>query len=469
MYPAVETLLSEPGAELRETHCSWIVLSADRALKFKKPVRFPFLDYGTQEARRHACNEEVRLNRLLAPEIYLGVRSFDGEPAVEMRRYDEHATLAGLARSGRLRAVHIDAVAARIADFHRHAHRSPSSTEPGRWQLRAATDLTELEAAGGPPAEQRSRFLATAVARHGAVLEGRRRRGLVRDGHGDLRAEHVLDTSPITIVDRVEFDWALRCTDVADDLSFLAMDLEALGARWAADLLIEAYAAAGGDPAPPPLAALFAWRRAIVRAKVALLAERPLDAARLLDLADRLAWRARGPLTIAVIGPPASGKSTLAQALSRRLELPVVSSDVVRKQLHGLAPADRGPEEIYTERATAETYRAVIAHARAREAPDAGVIVDATFSMPHHRAELASALRGPIHWIACEAPEVVLAARAARRSEGGFSTSDAGPAVAVEMAHGFAPVDALEGVLELDTMPPLDVQVAAVAAWLDAP
>lgn len=342
-----------------------------------------------------------------------------------------------------------------------------SRDQPSRWERQALADLTDVEGLNGPPAHLRCGFLATAMQRELTVLEGRRTAGLVRDGHGDLRAEHVLLTTPITIVDRLEFDPSLRCADVADDLAFLAMDLEWIGARWAADLLVEAYAAAGGNTAPPSLAALFAWRRALVRAKVALIRDLPEAAAGLLDLADQFAWRARAPITIAVIGPPASGKSTLATALAQRLEIPVVSSDVVRKQLRGLSPTERAGGDAYSSRATADTYAALTARARADEAPDGGVVIDATFSTAARRTELESALRGPVHWIVCEAPEAVLEARAAARAQDAQRISDAGPGVAVALAQAFEPTGGLTRVLRLDTQLAPAALASEVAAWID--
>lgn len=465
--PAVAALLAEPGAELHETHSAWVVLHADRALKVKKPVRFSFLDYTTVEARRDACREEVRLNRELAPGLYLGVRELDGEPAVEMRRFDEHATMAALLGSGRLHEAQVAEVAVRLAAFHAHAPRCAAAAASDDWRRRASADIADVVHHGGDGSEPGRRFLDAALRRLAPVLDGRGHAGLVREGHGDLRAEHVLLTTPLTIVDRLEFDRALRCADIADDLAFLAMDLEWLGARWAAELLLAAYADAGGTPAPPPLAALFAWRRALVRAKVALIGQRPEQAAALLQFAGRLAWRARPSVTLAVVGPPASGKTTLARALGERLEVPVVASDVVRKQLAGVAPTERLEDASYSAAATEASYRALIERARAEERPDGGVIVDATFSTVAQRTALGEALAGPVRWIRCTVPAEELERRARQRAHDAARISDAGPEVAVALAERFEPLDDLAGVLDVDTRAPLDAQVGAVAAWLD--
>ena len=146
----------------------------------------------------------------------------------------------------------------------------------------------------------------------------------MRDGHGDLRCEHVLLGPQVRVVDRIEFDPALRQMDVARDLAFLAMDLEAHGRRWAARELARAYRHAGGDPGSEQLRCFYSAYWALVRAKVALIAagthhgglrrRERARAERLWGLAERLCWRARGPVVIVVCGPAASGKSTLAGA-----------------------------------------------------------------------------------------------------------------------------------------------------------
>ena len=194
-----------------------------------------------------------------------------------------------------------------------------------------------------------------------AVLAGRRaelrRRaaaGLVRDGHGDLRAEHVVLERGIEIVDCVEFDPALREIDVGLDLAFLVMDLMRRDERLAA-ALVSAYREAGGDPGDDALVAFFAAQRALIRAKVALVragqvdgadaARRRADAAALLELAGRLGWRVRLGAAAIVCGAAASGKSTLAAALAERAGATVLSSDIVRKELVGVPATARAPDE----------------------------------------------------------------------------------------------------------------------------
>src|SRR6185437_11740127 len=168
----------------------------------------------------------------------------------------------------------------------------------------------------------------------------------VRDGHGDLRAEHVLLTAgDVVVVDCIEFEPQLRQIDVAADLAFLVMDLHTSGRRDLAASLVGAYRAAGGDTGDDALVAWLASYRALVRAKVMLLraAQQSSEesgrsramADRLLGVAELLVWQARGPVTVAVGGLSASGKTTLAKALARRAGLPYLSSDLTRKAAAG--------------------------------------------------------------------------------------------------------------------------------------
>lgn len=482
----------------RESHGAWVVLAGERAYKLKKPVRFSFLDYSTPAARRAACEEEVRVNRPLAGELMLGVcglRPTDGgialsdaddEDAIDwvvvMRRFDEDRTMAALLERGRLTADQVRAVAARLSAFHSVAEIVDDPDPCGRVKATMTRNLDELcEAAGETPGEGPIGALGALL--QGAALErcqdlaARGRARLVRDGHGDLRADHVLlQNGGVLVVDRIEFDPALRRIDVADDLSFLVMDLEARGARDAAGLLVTAYRDAGGDPGDRALIAMFAAHRALVRAKVALLrasqepaGTAPASAPQLVALAARLAWRARTPLALLVCGPPASGKSTLAAALAERSGLPMISSDRLRKDRLGLTADIHAPAAAYDMAARADVYRDLGRRARATLDTGEGVIVDATFSDPSLlRAfldELAPAQRPLACAVECRAPLEVLLARAAEPRRG---ASDAGPSVAERLTRSHRPitefgqkrVTAIDGALEPQR------QIAAIELWL---
>jgi aminoglycoside phosphotransferase family enzyme/predicted kinase len=483
-----------------ETHSSWVHVCADRAYKVKKPVALGFLDYSTLALRRAACREEVRINRELAPDIYLGVRalvaSAEGlrlahedapaavEYAVEMRAFAAEDTLAGTIAAGGPAPGRLAAVASVLAGFHARAP-AASGGSPAELLEGWRENLAELEhAAAGLAAERLPSdcdgFACAFLAAHQREIQCRRAAGLVRDGHGDLRCEHVLLAPEVQIVDRIEFDPGLRRGDVACDIAFLAMDMEALGAAAAVGDLLAAYRRAGGDPGSRQLLRFHAAHRALVRVKVALLAasqlngrerERELSRAqRLLRLAEELCWRARAPLALVVCGPAASGKSTLAAALAAASGYPVLSSDRVRKASAGLPPEARGGEEIYTEARTRETYAELAARAEVLLHAESGVILDATFRVRERRTALLARI-DPARclFVRCRVPEVVAVERARLRASSRDRVSDAGPALAAEHQITFEELEELAPlqVLDLDATAAPAAQLAAVRQAAD--
>jgi len=503
--------LADPGAypsrparvELRETYLSWVFLAGDRAYKVKKPLVLPFVDYGTPTRRRRMCREEVRLNARLAPDVYLGVRSIvpsgDGvriaaedaagalDWAVEMRRYDERLTMAALRDRGELAAEAVERVGQAIAAFHRDCARVRPHAYTPALEARLHRNVAELlevaaPAGRGPAVTALERFSRAFLAAHAGTLNDRARRGRVREGHGDLRAEHVVLEDPLQIVDCVEFDRDLRRLDVAEDLAFLVMDLSVPGDGAWARVLVDAYRAAGGDPGGDWLLAFFACHRALVRAKVALLTagqhtagseDRDLACAQagaLLELARRCSWQARAPLVLVLCGVPASGKSHLAQALADAGGMTRISSDVERKRLAGLRPHEPASDEHYTAAFSARTYAELGRLAAAGSGQPDVVIVDATFRRRADRDAFAQAFAGaaPLTFVECRAPDAVLEARAQRR-EPGATPSDATPAVARRERERWEPLDEVPGDdhLTLRTDRPVEQIAADVVAMLD--
>ncbi|HET8822716.1 MAG TPA: AAA family ATPase [Thermoleophilaceae bacterium] len=485
------------SVQVVESHISWVFLAGDRAYKLRKPVVFPFLDYGTAERRRELCEEEVRLGRRLAPLIYIGVRplvrSADGwalgergergeEHVVEMRRFDEAWTLAARVDRGEADAKLVRAVARRIADFHIAVDPAPPGSFDAGTVVASVSEnfgtlLPYADAVGARELAAAHRFaVAFLHARH-EQLEDRATRGFVRDCHGDLRAEHVIvEGGTVEVFDPLEFDPDLRQIDVSADLAFLVMDLIGVGAGRLAEDLIAEYEAAGGDHGGRRLLFFYAAYRAWVRAKVACLraaelppGERtgPLSEARHFAEAGRqLAWRARLPLVLVVCGASATGKTHLAEAVASLSGLPRLSSDVVRKQLAGLAPTERAPQVEYAEQANLRTYAEL--GARAAAAPD-GAIVDATFRRAAHRAAFEAAFGGSALYVECMAPAGVIAKRAACRELDPERVSDATPAIAARQRSEFEPLDEVPpgAQLALRTDRPVTELLDDVEAWLD--
>ena len=496
MYPG------RPDVTVRETHSAWVFLAGDRAYKVKKPVRMAFLDFSTLERRRAVCHEEVRVNAPLAGSLKMRVRAVvarDGayaladadapdavEYAIEMRRFDEERTMASLIGRGALRDDHVRAVARRLAEFHAQAAALAPSDPLGDLKRTRDHNARELLALADDATARRilaaDRFTNAFLVAHRRELEARAAAGRIRDGHGDLRAEHVVLEDPLSIVDRLEFDARLREIDVADDLAFLVMDLERLGAAEGAALLVAAYREAGGDPGGGALIAFHAAYRALVRAKVDLLRADQLaepaasrtaraEAEALLDLAERFAWRARGPVVLAVGGPPACGKSTLAAQLARRSGWPVISSDALRKRTRGIDLTQAAPDDDYTPAARAAVYRALGEHAAAALAAGDGVIVDATFGESALRAAFLAGLGDPasLRAIECHTPAALRERWARERTASSARGSDASPAVAARLAAVHSGWDELPEAAVLAVRPGAGAELVVdqLADWLD--
>jgi aminoglycoside phosphotransferase family enzyme/predicted kinase len=502
--------LMDPGAfphrpefvELRETHISWVFLAGDRAYKVKKPVVLPFLDYGTAARRRACCAEEVRVNRRLAPSVYHGLVALvphgptglavapEHDPravefAVEMRRYDEDATLAAHLTNGGANERDLAAVGTAIARF--HAELAPATGGGATDRLGGVIEetlTTVTRAASGAIAPARvaalARFARSALAGLGPQLRTREAAGLVRDGHGDLRAGHVLLGRPMEFVDAIDFDPSLRVTDVAYDLAFLLMDVARRDERLAR-ALIRGYAAAGGRPGDQRLLSFFVVIRALVRAKIDLLRASELDGIRrdehlrraleLVEVAERFAWRVRLPQITCVAGLAASGKSTLAGALGAAASLPVLSSDIVRKAKAGLDPAEHAVTAQYARHVSRDVYATLGRAAAVAVREDGGAIVDATFRHPDDVAAFqAEPGAAQAEWIVCDAPPDVLLDRARWRAAMGHTTSDADPAVvATQIAHSGGRLALPRAPLaRLETVRAVSRLLDELAAMLDA-
>lgn len=494
-----------PRVTVRETHISWVFLAGERAYKLKKPVVLPFVDYGTPRRRRRLCREEVRLNRRLAPDVYLGVRALVPTPegprladeddpravdyVVEMRRYDERATLAATLARGELTLEQAAQTGRVLARFHAGARRvATGGAQAPLVERRIAANFQELLALVEQRAETErvlalERFVHAFAIAHATLLQRRAAEGWVREVHGDLRAEHVLLGERLEVVDCVEFDRGLREIDVADDLAFLVMDLTALGGERFARALVEAYRAAGGDPGEERLISFYALHRALVRAKVELVRagqSRATSAAHgrhgaaaraLVELAERFAWRARLPLAIVVCGVPAAGKSSVAQALAAASGLPHLSSDVTRKQLAGLTPTRRAPGELYAEDWSRLTYAELGRRAAREIAAHGGAILDASFRRRRDRDAFAEAFAGaaPLLFLECRAPAQELARRAARRERDPERVSDASLEVVLRERSAWEPLEevAPQAHVALRSDRPVEDVLADVTALLD--
>ena len=296
-----ETYAETPSrVEVVETHMSFVFLTPQHAYKLKKPVRYDFLDFSTPALRKLNCEEELRLNKRLASGVYLAVVSLfrisggplrlgdDGravEWLVQMRRLPQHLMLDEKVRRGTLGERDLEALAERLARFYRACAPEPLTAAEYSERLRAEIDAdlaalrahaTEIDPAAiyDLHAIQRS-FLA----HHSPLFEQRIREGRIVEGHGDLRPEHVCLLEAPVVFDCLEFNRKLRIVDAVDELAFLAMECERLGAAYAGTQLIAGYAARTGDAAAPRLIDFYKSRRASLRSRLSIMHIRELDRA----------------------------------------------------------------------------------------------------------------------------------------------------------------------------------------------
>ena len=276
------------AVEVIETHFSWVFLTTQWVYKLKKPVRYHGLDFTTLAARRHNCEQEVTLNRRLAPDVYLGVAAltrkaaggveFDGPGTVldwlvVMRRLPAAAMLDAAIRAGAVDLAAVDRVAALLARFYRSI--TPAPLAAAAYRQRLAATVAENRAVLGAADGLDQDLVAALSARQEDFLRDHRallgdRAGHLVDAHGDLRPEHVCLTPEPAIIDCLEFDARLRQLDPVDELAYLALECERLGAAPIGMRLPDQYQAATGDRCPAPLIAFYQVLRAGVRAKIAI-------------------------------------------------------------------------------------------------------------------------------------------------------------------------------------------------------
>lgn len=307
--------------EAIETHMAWVFLTDAHAYKLKKPVRYDYLDFSTLEARRRSCEEEVRLNRRLAPDVYLGVvplgtgsrgmLEIGGEAMVHdwlvrMRRLPAERMLDRMIARGTVTRPALEALGRRLARFYGEASREPASADVYLERLAKELDESRAELVRyGLDAELVDRAVAgpqAFLASRAAVLHERVRAGRIVEGHGDLRPEHICLGDPPLVIDCIEFNRAFRILDPLDDLSYLALECRRLGAAWVGQAVIDAYAAAAGDPPPEELIRFYLAYRAGLRAKIAIWHLRDDGAPR----AEHWTARARSYLEIGLAVLPVS-------------------------------------------------------------------------------------------------------------------------------------------------------------------
>jgi uncharacterized protein len=448
-----------------ETHISYVLLTGRYAYKIKKAVDLGFLNFETLAARQFYCHEEVRLNRQLAPWIYLDVVPITGsvqrpvvggsgpalEYAVKMRQFDKGALLSDVLARDELTAGQIDVLAVEVASFHERAGTVPSGLPFGSPQAiiePAMQNFAQLLTAVDDP-KDRSELRALLDWTEGEharcipLFDHRRRGGFVRECHGDLHLGNIalIDGHP-TLFDRIEFNASLRWIDVMNDVAFMVMDLHDRRRPDLAARFLTGYLEKTGDYEGLEVMRFYFVYRAMVRAKVAQFRLHQMSAGQDRDrlLSEygtymHLATRETQPHKPAVIvthGVTGSGKTRSSQALVEAIGAVRIRSDVERKRLQGVEADARTAsavgEGLYTEDLTRRTYDRVCSVVRSVAAAGYIVIADAAFLKRWQRdllRALALDLDVPFVIVSCSAPPTTLRDRVMRRLERGEDASEA--------------------------------------------
>ncbi|MFV1997779.1 MAG: AAA family ATPase [Acidiferrobacterales bacterium] len=459
-------LYAHPVGEFRvvETHISWILLTGLYAYKIKKPVNLGFVDFSTLEKRRHYCQEELRLNRRLAPELYVGVVGIGGTPqwptlevrsgameyAVKMVQFDDSQRLDHLLESRQLTSGHIDQLADRLAAFHNDIEMAPEGSDFGTPEA-VYEPIEENFTQIGPLAtnqndrellQQLRQWSGTAFEQLQDTIAARKHGGYVRECHGDAHlANMVLIEDEVVLFDCLEFNARLRWIDVISEIAFCVMDLDDRERADLAARLLDRYLQRSGDYAGLALLRFYQVYRAMVRAKVAAIRASQLDGAarneavkqyRLYTgLAQRYSQSSKTLLVI-TYGLSGSGKSTIAQEMLQQLPFIRLRSDVERKRLFGLALDDSSDatraDEIYGRDANRDTFDRLEQLARVVLAAGFAVIVDATFLRQEERNRFrrcAEEFSVPYRILSVEVSEPVARDRIRKRQQAGDDASEA--------------------------------------------
>jgi hypothetical protein len=490
---------------MRATHASWVFLTDRDVWKLKRPVDLGFLDFRDVESRRRACEDEVRLNRRLAPDVYLGVDPVhrtsrghyslvgDGpvvDWAVHMRRLPDAASAASLLEQGRLDARSLATVAERLSRFLEAARVTPDFGLPAALGRNLDENFAQVVPFVGDLLEQRTfdeveAFQRGQLTRNAARFAERVAEDRVREGHGDLRLEHVYllprqDGPPhAVVIDCIEFTERFRCGDTAAELAFLSMELECAGRPDLAAGFIARFAEASDDFGLYGVLDFYLSYRAWVRGKVAAFvavdpstpfgwrASKRQEARRFFELARSASGSPLDrPFLVAVGGVIGSGKSTLAAELGWELAVPVVSSDRTRKLSAGQPLTTRGDANLYGKDERERTYGEVIRRASQVIQLGRGVVLDATFSTRRWRqlaADAARAARATFVFLETRCRLDLLNGRLAERREKP-SVSDATEALLEPFLREYEPLTSLDPqpcfVVETDRSPQIATRAA---------
>jgi aminoglycoside phosphotransferase family enzyme/predicted kinase len=486
------------SVQLLQTHISYVALTGTYAYKVKKPVNFGFLDFSTLDKRKYYCEEELRLNRRLSPEIYLDVIPItqigntlelngDGtivEYTLKMKEFPQKYIMTNVLKNGEITEETIDRLCAILVNFYTAQDRSEEITKHGELQAVKQNIDENFEQTkpmiGITVPKETYTYIQKAAAeffeKEKDVFTRRMNDGRIADCHGDLHSGNIVVTNDtINIFDCIEFNDRFRFCDVASDIAFLAMDLDYLNHPHLSSYLIQRYVERSGDTGIHSVLNFYKSYRAFVRGKVAgfQLNDPHIDsqtkttivdtATKYFELAQYYAGlfsvqvHQKTPLMFLVSGLTGTGKSTIARKIAVDYRAMQINTDVVRKELAGVDRFERHHDQyntgLYDPKNVDETYRQVMARADTELKKGANVVLDATFQKKNYR-ELAHQIATKHHTslfiIQCVCPDAVVKKRLMDRVKK-KSISDGRWEIYLTQKTHFEPFDTLEPVLQIDT------------------
>ena len=499
---------------LIQTHTSWVFLTGKHAYKIKKPVFFGFLDYTTLEARKFFCEEELRLNRRLSPEIYLAVvpiveRTVESDHetrkislggkgnvvdySVKMKELPQDNLMTELLNRDCISYAEIEQIAWIVADFHQSAETNPTINQFG--------EMETIKFNWDENFAQTEEFIGRTISRSGFhrikktvykfmldnfdLFDKRIKEGKIKQGHGDLHSKNIFIADKIYIFDGIEFNQRFSCCDVASEIAFLAMDLDYFGKSNFADFFIERYLQDTKDYEILKLIDFYKCYRAYVRGKVTSfnLNDRGIGAQdkriaaktakHYFTLAAHYAQNLiAAPKLIVMIGLPGVGKTHFALQLAQRINAYLLRSDIIRKELMSIPLSQHHytgyGSGIYSGNISARTYDEMYKRARTYLTQGKSCILDATFSLVKARKaaeKIAQEFKVPFLMVHCFCPDRIVFKRMAKRAKE-FDFSDANPEVYKAMKRNFDAVPRSKNIVKVDTAKPLNQFIRRIIAKL---
>lgn len=503
--PAWIEFLSNPASypdtssvTMKQTHISWVFIGDKKVLKIKKPVDFGFLDFTSLDKRKHFCHEEVRLNKRLCPDIYIGAvpltkseKGYEingaGEPVewiVLMNRMPEEGMMGDLILQDSISQDDIDAIIDNLVPFYEKAEGGKDIKIFGSIDTVKENTRENFEQTTGfidklfskKLHEHLNSWNESFISQNTELFNRRISGEKIKEGHGDLYSANICfdrKEKKVHIFDCIEFNDRFRNGDIAVDVAFLAMDLDYHGLAWLSRYFISEFVKRTNDQEMQKLIDFYKCYRAVVRGKIGCFTwasegipedikqGAAVNADRYFRLAGRYAGFGRKPSLYVVFGLSGSGKSTLAQRLAEEKDARVFNSDVVRKEIvAGISSNEKHLEAfgegIYSKEMSQRTYRAISRLAGKELMIGNSVICDATYSDRIWREDLlnlADAAKADIKFIHCECQEEVVKKRLDNRLKEKDSPSDGRWEIYLQQKKNFAPLNHLQGeiLVEVDT------------------